>query len=52
MKLIKNRAHNSMTDMRLSDLTLLSIERDIAIEYDKVLESFATQHKNSRMLLI
>lgn len=52
MKLIKNSARNSMTDMRLSDLTLLSIERDINIEYDKILESFAIQHRNSRILLI
>lgn len=51
MKLIKTSARNSMTDSRLSDLSLLAIERDFDIDYDKVIESFATQHKNCRILL-
>jgi hypothetical protein len=41
MKLIKTSARNSMTDSRLSDLSLLAIERDFDIDYDKIIESFA-----------
>jgi len=51
MKLIKTNARNSMSDGRLSDLSLLSIERDFLIDYDKIIDSFAAQHKNSRILL-
>ena len=51
MKLIKTNARNSMLDARLSDLSLLSIERDFVIDYDTIVDSFAAQHKNSRILL-
>ena len=51
MKLIKTSALNSMTDSRLSDLSLLGVERDFVVDYDKVIDAFAIQHKNSRILL-
>jgi hypothetical protein len=47
MKLIKTSARNSMTDGRLSDLSLLAIGRDFAVDYDKVIDAFAIQQKNS-----
>jgi hypothetical protein len=43
LKIIKNYLRNSMTDERLSDLTFLSIEREINV--------FSSLHKNSRILL-
>jgi hypothetical protein len=48
MKLIKNYARNSMRDERLSDLSVLAIERD----FEKVVDAFATKHKNSRIMLL
>lgn len=51
MKIIKNYLRNSMTDNRLSDLTLLSIERDIVINYESIVDAFAQKHKNVRILL-
>ncbi len=51
MKLIKTSAPNSMADSRLNDLSLLAIERDFAVDYDKVIDAFAIQHRNSRILL-
>ena len=42
VRLIKTIARNSMSDGRLSDFT---------IDYDKIVDSFPVQHKNSRMLL-
>ena len=40
-----------MTDARLSDLTLLSIERDIVIDYESIVDGFAQKHKNIRIFL-
>jgi hypothetical protein len=51
MKLIKTAARNSMSDNRLSDLSLLAIERDFCIDYEKIIDAFAIQHKNSRIIL-
>ena len=51
MKIIKNYLRNSMSDDRLSHLTLLSIVRDIVIDYESVVDKFARSHKNSRILL-
>lgn len=51
MKIIKNYLRNSMTDTRLSYLTLLSIERDIVIDYESIVDEFAQKHKNIRILL-
>ena len=51
MKIIKNYRRNSMSDKRLSDLTVLAIERDSDINYERVIHSFSVNHKNSRILL-
>lgn len=52
MKIIKNYLRNSMTDKRLSDLTVLAIERDFDINYERVIDKFAQNHKNCRILLL
>ena len=51
MKIIKNYLRNSMSDKRLSDLTVLAIERDFDINYKRVIDAFSLNHKNSRILL-
>ena len=51
MKLIKTAARNSMLDSRLSDLSVLAIERDFTIDYEKIIDKFAILHKNSRIML-
>ncbi|CAF1565842.1 unnamed protein product [Rotaria magnacalcarata] len=51
MKLIKTSARNTMSDDRLSDLSLLAIERDFFVDNEKIIDAFAIQHKNSRILL-
>jgi hypothetical protein len=50
-KLIKTAARNSMSDNRLNDLSLLAIERDFCIDYEEIIDAFAIQHKNSRIIL-
>jgi len=42
MKLINTAARNSMSDTRLSDLSLLVIERDIIVDYENIIDAFAT----------
>lgn len=51
MKLIKTAARNSMSDDRLCHLSILAIERDFCIDYEKIIDMFAIQHKNSRIIL-
>jgi hypothetical protein len=51
LKIIKNYLRNTMTDQRLSNLTLLAIERDVRVDYDRVIDRFSINHKNSRILL-
>ena len=52
MKLIKTYARNSMSDERLSDLSILAIEKKFEIDFEKVVDVFAKNHKNSRIMLI
>ena len=40
-----------MTDKRLSDLTVLAVERDSEINYERVIDKFSSNHKNCRILL-
>jgi hypothetical protein len=35
----------------MSDLCVLSVERDIQIDFDDVVEVFSHNHKNSRIML-
>ncbi len=51
MKIIKNSLQNSMTDKRLSNLTVLVVQRDFDINYERVIDKFASNHKNCRILL-
>ncbi|CAF1035837.1 unnamed protein product [Adineta ricciae] len=51
MKFIKTAARNSMTDTRLSDLSIIAIERDFDVDYEQIVDTFAIEHKNSRILL-
>ena len=51
LKHIKTVARNSMSNNRLSDLSLLAIERDFCLDYEKIVDTFAIQHKNSRIML-
>ena len=51
MKIIKNYLRNSMSDRWLSDLTVLAVERDFDINYERVIDTFSVNHKNSRILL-
>lgn len=51
MKIIKNHLRNSMTDQRLSDLTVLAVERDFEIDFEEVINRFSINHKNSRIML-
>ena len=52
MKIIKNYLRNSMTNERLSDLTVMNIERDFEISYERVIDKFSSNHKNCRILLL
>lgn len=51
MEIIKNYLRNSMSDARLSHLTLLVIERDIIMAYESAADKFARNQENSRILL-
>ena len=52
-KRIKTRLRSRMVEDRLSSLTVLSIEREIAmtIDLDEVVDSFAATEKNRRIVL-
>jgi hypothetical protein len=52
MKLIKTYARNSMGNERLSDLSILAIEKEFIMDFEKVVDVFATKHKNSRIILM
>jgi len=52
MKLIQTYARNSKEDERLSDLSILAIEKEFIINFEKVIDVFATKHKNSRITLM
>ncbi len=51
MKLIKTTTRNTMSDTRLSDLCVLTVERDFSINFEQLIDNFADSHKNSRILL-
>ncbi len=52
LKLIKTFARNKMGDGRLSDMAILTIEREIMIDLDQKVEQFSKKHINSRILLL
>ena len=51
LKIIKTHLRNTMADQRLSDLTIMAIEREIHVDYERVINKFSINHKNSRILL-
>ena len=51
MKMKKTYLRSSTTDDRLSDLAVLTVGRDIHINFKEVVDVFAKKHKNSRILL-
>ena len=53
LKHIKTYLHSSMSEQRLTDLAVLSIERDISdsLNLDDVVVAFAQKHKNARIVL-
>ncbi len=51
MKIIKNYLRNSMTDRRLSDFTVLAVAHDFDINCERVIDKFARNRKNCRILL-
>ena len=51
MKITKNYVRNSMTNKRLSDLTVLAVERDFNMNYERITDKFSRNHKNCRILL-
>ena len=46
IKIIKNYLRNSMSRERLSDLTVMTVERDFDINYERVIDKFSSNHKN------
>jgi hypothetical protein len=50
MKLIKTFVRNFMADERLRDLSILAIEKDFIIDFEKIVDVFATKQKNSRII--
>ena len=49
----KTYLRSSMSEQRLTDLAVLSIERDISdsLDLENVVDAFAQKHKNSRIVL-
>ena len=54
MKRIKTRLRSRMTENRLSDLSILSIEKEIAqeLQEDRIIDEFAGSDKNRSILFI
>ena len=56
LRSVKTYLRSTMTQERLSNLALLYIERELSSTLwdclDEVVQSFAAQHKNSRMVLL
>jgi hypothetical protein len=46
MKTITTTLRNIMGDVRLNDLSVLSVERDVEIDFDDVVEVFTVNHNN------
>jgi hypothetical protein len=46
MKAITTTLRNIMGDARLNDLSVLSVERDVEIDFDDVVEVFTVNHNN------
>ena len=51
VKLIKTYCRNSTGDQRLSDLTVLAVERDFDIDLEETVDIFSKAYKHGRILL-
>ena len=51
MKLIKTHCRNSTGDECLSDLTVLTVERDFEFDLEETVDIFSKAHKHGRILL-
>ena len=51
LRIIKTHLRSTMTDQRLNDLTIMAIERDIPVDYERIIDKFSISHRNSRILL-
>ena len=52
MKLIKTYIWNSMGDERLSNLSILPIEKEFITDFEKMVDVFATRHENSSVIFM
>ena len=41
-----------MSHERLSDLTVMTVERDFDINYERVIDKFSSNRKNRKILLL
>ncbi len=51
MKLIETRIRTTMVDERSSNLCVLSIEHDLKMDFEQVVDQFSISHGNSRIML-
>ncbi|CAF1128578.1 unnamed protein product [Adineta steineri] len=51
MKQIKTTVRNTLTDDRLSNLCVIAVERDIAVNFEQLIDKFSDIHKNTRIML-
>ena len=49
MKIMKNDLRNSMSDQRLSDLTIFSVERDIPVDYEHIADKLSKSDRRRSM---
>ena len=52
MKIMKNYLGNSLSHECLSDITVMAVERDFDINYERVIDKFSSNHKNCGILLL
>ena len=49
MKVLENDLRKSMSDQRLSDLTILSVERDIPVDYEHAADKLSISDRSRRI---
>ena len=51
LKLIKNALRTTMTEQRLNGLMLTSINRDLGVDFEKLIDTFLNVPKNRRLFV-